>query len=136
MSTISTLRKIATFLTFMFFSTAAYAADGALTLGQYEIPTRVLVALVGCLLVRIYIWTESKNKLVIYNLSITAIAMLGAGVYTFEHGSGLTAAFGTGLGAGAGAVGLVEIAKSNFLTGFKDWLRSYLNKPPSGNGTP
>jgi hypothetical protein len=129
MSTISTLRKIATFLTFMFFSTAAYAADGALTLGQYEIPTRVLVALVGCLLVRIY-------KLVIYNLSITAIAMLGAGVYTFEHGSGLTAAFGTGLGAGAGAVGLVEIAKSNFLTGFKDWLRSYLNKPPSGNGTP
>lgn len=136
MSTISNLRKIATFLTFMFSSSAAYAAEGALTLGELEIPTRVIVALVGCLLVRIYIWTESKNKLVIYNLTITSIAMLGAGVYTFEHATGLTAAFATGLGAGAGAVGLVEIAKSSFLTGFKDWLRSYLNKPPSGNGTP
>lgn len=128
MSTISTLRKIATFLTFMFFSTAAYAADGALTLGQYEIPTRVLVALVGCLLVRIYIWTESKNKLVIYNLSITAIAMLGAGVYTFEHGSGLTAAFGTGLAAGAGAVGLVEFAKSKVLTTIKDAILASMSK--------
>lgn len=125
---ITALRKLATFLTFMFFSTAAYAADGALVVGQVAIPGRVIVALVGCLLVRIYIWTESKNKLVIYNLSITSIAMMGAGVYTFEHGEGLTGAFATGLGAGAGAVALVEFAKSKFLSAIKDAIVASLGK--------
>lgn len=128
MFNITNLRKLAIFLTCMFFSTAAYAADGALTMGSLSIPTRVVVCLVGCLLVRIYIWTESKNKLVIYNLSITAIAMLGAGVYTFEYGEGLTAAFGTGLGAGAGAVGLVEFAKSKLLTTIKDAILASMTK--------
>lgn len=125
---ISTLRKIATFLTFMFFSTAAYAADGALTVGQIAIPARVIVALVGCLLVRIYIWTESKNKLVVYNLSITSIAMMGAGVYTLEYGEGLTSAFATGLGAGAGAVALVEFAKSRFLAAIKEAIIASMGK--------
>ncbi|PTW49372.1 hypothetical protein C8J25_101880 [Sphingomonas faeni] len=126
---IRALRNTAIFLTAALFSTAAYAADGTATVAGIDIPTRVIVAVVGCILVRIFIWSESKNKLAVYNLSISAIAVLGSGVYAFEHVTGLTEAFGTGLGVGAGAVALVEAAKSRALTVIKDTLRSWLNKP-------
>jgi len=129
MMSLRTLRNVAIFLTASLWATAAYAADGTATVAGIDIPARVIVAIVGAVLSRIFIWSESKNKLVVYNLSISAIAVVGSGVYALEHVTGLTVAFGTGLGAGAGAVGLVEIAKSNFLKGFKDYLRSYLNKP-------
>lgn len=113
------LRNTAIFLTAALFSTAAYAADGTSTVAGIDVPTRVIVAVVGCILVRIFIWSESKNKLAVYNLSISAIAVLGSGVYAFEHVSGLTEAFGTGLGVGAGAVALVEIAKSSLVSKIK-----------------
>lgn len=128
-----TLRNVAVFLTTAMFSTAAYAADGSATFAGIDIPTRVIVAVVGCILVRIFIWTESKNKLVAYNLSISAIAVLGSGVYAFEHVSGLTEAFGTGLGVGAGAVALVELARSNMITTIKNAILAGMSK--SGTDT-
>lgn len=124
-----TLRNLAIFLTAALSSTAAYAADGTSNIAGFDIPTRVIVAVVGCILVRIFIWSESKNKLAVYNLSISAIAVLGSGVYAFEHITGLTEAFGTGLGVGAGAVALVEAAKSRAISATKEWLRTWVNKP-------
>ena len=76
--------------------------------------------MLGCILARIFIWSENKNKLAVYNLVISAIAELGLGVYSFEHIMGLTEASGTGRGVGAGAVALVEAATPPALTVIKD----------------
>ncbi|MEG8031902.1 hypothetical protein QP179_10065 [Sphingomonas aurantiaca] len=124
---IRALRNTAIFLTAALFSTAAYAADGTSSFAGIDIPTRVIVAVVGCILVRIFIWSESKNKLAVYNLSISSIAVMGSGVWAFEHVSGLTQAFGTGLGAGAGAVAIVEAAKSNAVQAIKQAIKTWAN---------
>lgn len=119
------LRNVAVFLTASLTSGCSNAAD-------QPMPWNVIVAVAGCALVRLFIWTESKNKLLAYNLSISAIAVLGAAVYTIDHNPGLSGAFAVGLGTGAGAVGLVEFAKSKFLIAIKEALLKSL----SGTGTP
>lgn len=81
-----------------------------------------MVAALACLLVRVVVFTESKNKLLVYNVAISGIAVLGSIVYTIEYVTGLAAAFGVGLSMGAGAVGLVEFAKSKLLTSIKDGI--------------
>lgn len=119
------LRNAAVFLTVSSLSATAYAADTASephTVGNTDIPWTVVVAALSCLLVRIVVWTESKNKLLIYNIAISGIALLGSVVYTIEYVTGLAAAFGIGLSMGAGAVGLIEFAKSKLLTSIKDGI--------------
>lgn len=92
----------------------------------------VVVAALSCILVRVVVWTESKNKLLVYNAAISGIALLGSIVYTVEYVTGLAAAFGVGLSMGAGAVGLVEFAKSKLLASIKDAiLKSMASTPPA-----
>ena len=50
------------------------------------------------------------------------------GVYAFEHITGLTEAFGSGRGVGAGAVALVEAATSRALPVIRDGPRTWLTK--------
>lgn len=131
------LRNLAVFLT-VFFSTSAYAASVADTtkpdtVGDTGIPWTVVVALLSCALVRIVIWTESKNKLLVYNVAISGIAMLGSAVYTIEYVDGLAAAFGVGLSMGAGAVGLIEFAKSKLMTSIKDGIIRGMSSTPNGS---
>ncbi|SEM40327.1 hypothetical protein SAMN05192583_0063 [Sphingomonas gellani] len=119
------LRNLATFLVVATASSAAYAAETAAkpeTIAGSGIPWTVVVAALACLLVRIVVFTESKNKLLVYNIAISGIAVLGSVVYTIEYVTGLAAAFGVGLSMGAGAVGLVEFAKSKLLTSIKDGI--------------
>lgn len=119
------LRNLAVFITVASLSTTAYAADTAPTphtVGDTGIPWTVVVAALSCLLVRVVVWTESKNKLLVYNVAISGIAVLGSVVYTIEYVTGLAAAFGVGLSMGAGAVGLIEFAKSKLLTSIKDGI--------------
>ncbi|MEG8030657.1 hypothetical protein QP179_03190 [Sphingomonas aurantiaca] len=128
------LRNLALFLTVATSTSAAYAAevaDKTPTVGQTGIPWTVVVAALSCILVRIVIWTESKNKLVVYNAAISGIAVLGSIVYTLEYVHGLAAAFGIGLSMGAGAVGLIEFAKSKLLTTIKDALVKGLASSPT-----
>lgn len=128
------LRNLALFLTVATSTSAAYAAevaDKTPTVGQTAIPWTVVVAALSCILVRIVIWTESKNKLVVYNAAISGIAVLGSIVYTLEYVHGLAAAFGIGLSMGAGAVGLIEFAKSKLLTTIKDALVKGLVSSPT-----
>jgi len=119
------LRNLALFLTVATSTSAAYGAEVAEkgpTVGETGIPWTVVVAALACVLVRVVIWTESKNKLLVYNMAISGIAVLGSIVYTLEYVHGLAAAFGIGLSMGAGAVGLIEFAKSKLLTGIKDGI--------------
>lgn len=119
------LRNIALFLTVATSTSAAYAAevaDKAPMVGETGIPWTVVVAALACVLVRVVIWTESKNKLLVYNMAISGIAVLGSIVYTLEYVQGLAAAFGIGLSMGAGAVGLIEFAKSKLITGIKEGI--------------
>jgi len=113
-------------------TSAAYAAEVAEkgpTVGETGIPWTVVVAALACVLVRVVIWTESKNKLLVYNMAISSIAVLGSIVYTLEYVHGLAAAFGIGLSMGAGAVGLIEFAKSKLLTGIKDGIAAAVKGP-------
>lgn len=119
------LRNIALFLTVATSTSAAYAAevaDKVPMVGETGIPWTVVVAALACVLVRVVIWTESKNKLLVYNMAISGIAVLGSIVYTLEYVQGLAAAFGIGLSMGAGAVGLIEFAKSKLITGIKEGI--------------
>jgi len=119
------LRNLATFMFVATASSAAYAAETAAkpsTIADSGIPWTVVVAALACLLVRIVVFTESKNKLLVYNVAISGIAVLGSVVYTIEYVTGLAAAFGVGLSMGAGAVGLVEFAKSKLLTSIKEGI--------------
>lgn len=127
------LRNLATFLTVATLSSTAYAADTAPhphTVGDTGIPWTVVVAALSCILVRIVVWTESKNKLLVYNVAISGIALLGSVVYTVEYVTGLAAAFGVGLSMGAGAVGLIEFAKSKLLASIKDGIVKGLTATP------
>ena len=115
-------------------TSAAYAAEVAdkePMVGETGIPWTVVVAALACVLVRVVIWTESKNKLLVYNMAISGIALLGSIVYTLEYVHGLAAAFGIGLSMGAGAVGLIEFAKSKLLTSIKDALVKGLTSSPT-----
>jgi hypothetical protein len=126
------LRNLALFLTVATSTSAAYAAEVAdkeHMVGETGIPWTVVVAALACVLVRVVIWTESKNKLLVYNMSISGIAVLGSIVYTLEYVHGLAAAFGIGLSMGAGAVGLIEFAKSKLLTGIKDGIAAAVKGP-------
>ncbi len=126
------LRNLALFLTVATSTSAAYAAEVAEkgpTVGETGIPWTVVVAALACVLVRVVIWTESKNKLLVYNMAISSIAVLGSIVYTLEYVHGLAAAFGIGLSMGAGAVGLIEFAKSKLLTGIKDGIAAAVKGP-------
>lgn len=128
------LRNLATFLFVGTASSAAYAAEAAAkptTIADSGIPWTVVVAALACLLVRIVVFTESKNKLLVYNIAISGIAVLGSIVYTIEYVTGLAAAFGVGLSMGAGAVGLVEFAKSKMLSSIKDAIFKSMASPPS-----
>lgn len=123
------LRNLAVFLTVSSLSATAYAADTAPaphTVGDTGIPWTVVVAALSCLLVRIVVWTESKNKLLVYNMAISGIAVLGSVVYTIEYVTGLAAAFGVGLSMGAGAVGLIEFSKSKLLGSIREALAKSL----------
>lgn len=129
------LRNLAVFMTVATLSTSAYAAtstDAAKShiVGDTGIPWTVVVAALACALVRVVVWTESKNKLLVYNISISGIALLGSVVYTVEYVTGLAAAFGVGLSMGAGAVALVEFAKSKLLTSIKDGIVKGLTSTP------
>lgn len=126
------LSRIALFLTVATSSSAAYAAGGSVTIGTLEIPWTVIVAALGCLLVRIVLYTESKNKLVVYNLAISGLAILSSIVYTIENVTTLTGALGVGLGMGAGAVALIEAAKSKFVSIIKEALLKALTAGASG----
>lgn len=126
------LRNIALFLTVATSTSAAYAAevaDKAPLVGKTGIPWTVVVAALACVLVRVVIWTESKNKLLVYNMAISGIAVLGSIVYTLEYVQGLAAAFGIGLSMGAGAVGLIEFAKSKLITGIKEGISNAIKGP-------
>jgi len=126
------LRNLALFLTVATSTSAAYAAEVAEkgpTVGETGIPWTVVVAALACVLVRVVIWTESKNKLLVYNMAISSIAVLGSIVYTLEYVHGLAAAFGIGLSMGAGAVGLIEFTKSKLLTGIKDGIAAAVKGP-------
>ena len=126
------LRNLALFLTVATSTSAAYAAEVAdkePLVGETGIPWTVVVAALACVLVRVVIWTESKNKLLVYNMAISSIAVLGSIVYTLEYVHGLAAAFGIGLSMGAGAVGLIEFAKSKLLTGIKDGIAAAVKGP-------
>ena len=126
------LRNIALFLTVATSTSAAYAAevaDKAPLVGKTGIPWTVVVAALACVLVRVVIWTESKNKLLVYNMVISGIAVLGSIVYTLEYVQGLAAAFGIGLSMGAGAVGLIEFAKSKLITGIKEGISNAIKGP-------
>ena len=128
------LRNLALFLTVATSTSAAYAAEVAEkgpTVGETGVPWTVVVAALACVLVRVVIWTESKNKLLVYNMAISGIAVLGSIVYTLEYVHGLAAAFGIGLSMGAGAVGLIEFAKSKLLTSIKDALVKGLTSSPT-----
>jgi hypothetical protein len=127
------LRNLATFLFVASASSAAYAAEAAAkpeTIANSGIPWTVVVAALACLLVRVVVFTESKNKLLVYNIAISGIAVLGSVVYTIEYVHGLAAAFGVGLSMGAGAVGLVEFAKSKLLSSIKDGIVKGLTATP------
>lgn len=134
------LRNLATFLTVATLSSTAYAANVTdptqpHTVGVTGIPWTVVVAALACALVRIVIWTESKNKLLVYNVAISGIALLGSIVYTVEYVTGLAAAFGVGLSMGAGAVGLIEFAKSKLLASIKDGIvKGLTSTPPADKG--
>lgn len=119
------LRNLAIFLTVATLSSTAYAADTAPdthTVGNTGIPWTVVVAALSCVLVRVVVWTESKNKLLVYNVAVSGIALLGSIVYTVEYVTGLAAAFGVGLSMGAGAVALIEFARSKLLASIKDGI--------------
>ena len=127
------LRNLATFLTVATLSSTAYAAEVVKphTVANTGIPWTVVVAVLACILVRVVIWTESKNKLLVYNAAISSIAVLGSIVYTVEYIDGLAAAFGVGLTMGAGAVSLVEFAKSKLLGTIKDAIAKSLATAPT-----
>lgn len=86
-----------------------------------------LIGILATLLVRIIIVTSStppKRNLRIYNVSVTLLTMLGTGVWITDAQLGPGAAFWTGIGCGAAGVGLIELAKSQFIGAFRAGLRT------------
>lgn len=107
------------------------------------IPVPVVPAFIGvlaALLVRVIVITSPTRRnreLYAYNIAITLLTMLGAGVWITDHQLGPGASFWTGVGCGALGVSMVELARSQLFTALQTGLRSMFSAltavaPPKG----
>lgn len=112
--------------------------------GGYLVPAvPAIIGILSALLVRIIVVTKTtqpaRRNLAIYNWSVTLLTILGAATYITDHQLGPGASFWTGLGCGAMGVGIIELAKSQFLSALKTGMHAVFKAmmtPPPSDGNP